>query len=547
MTEITIGTVMAGRYKVLSLIGTGGMANVFRARDTLERRDVAIKVLKSEYSEDAEFLRRFNSEAAAVLNLSHENIVSSYDVGQWEDNHYIVLEYVAGNTLKEQIRAEAPFSNKRVISIGCQLCDALAHAHANNIIHRDVKPQNVIMSGMGRAKMADFGIARFTDASTVTYMGDNVLGSVHYVSPEQARGEKVDEKSDIYSLGIVLYEMATGRVPFDAETTVSVAIKHLQEDMIPPIEHNPDMGVALNSIIMKATAKEPGQRYASMAELRRDLLRAVREPDTDFVGHTVAATEKPVRAYRKTVKKPKVTSPFRRSLLLGLIVLIVVGLLTSFVMIGSALLNKSEKGEVCYVPTIVDKTMAEAMASAESMGFTVRIRSEVVTSEYAAGTVIDQDPKAGNKGYEGDVIYVDLSAGPATLEAPMLTELTVEEATEAAEDWGLTIESVTFETDTDSQPGTVFRQYPEAGTQMYPGDGIQLYVNGLQEDMSIVPDLVDTPLEDAVKRLRSGGFVNVFVRTADSDGLPGRIVSQLPQEGELKPEDTVVELWINPL
>ena len=544
MSEINAGTRIAGRYKVIELIGSGGMANVYRALDLQEGREVAVKVLKSEYATDREFLRRFNSEAAAVLNLSHDNIVSSYDVGCWEDNHYIVLEYVAGRTLKELIRKEAPFENKRIISIGCQLCDALGHAHERNIIHRDVKPQNVMIGSMGRVKMADFGIARFTDASTVTYTGDNVLGSVHYVSPEQARGEKVDAKSDIYSLGIVLYEMATGRVPFDAENTVSVAIKHLQEEMVPPIKRNPAIGAALNGIIMKATAKDPDDRYNSMKELRRDLLRAVREPNEDFAGKT--GNIKIQKEQKKPSDKQNQTSPFKRTLLLGLIVLIVVGLMTSFVMIGSALLNKNTRGEICYVPSLQGKSLSEAITSAESMGFVIKVRERVVSEQYAADTVIDQTPKAGNRGYEGDTIYVDVSSGPATLEAPKLTGLTLEEATSAAAEWGLVIGGVTFESDENSPPGTVFRQYPAEGALVYPGDAIQLYVNGSEEDISKVPEVTDLALEEAVQRLRKAGFASIFVRMADSAALPGRVVSQIPEKDALKSEDTVIELWISP-
>ncbi len=293
MSELNAGTVVAGRYRIISMIGSGGMANVYKAHDSVSHRNVALKVLKSEYATDAEFVRRFRSEAQAVLNLSHDNIVRSYDVGQWEEYYYIVLEYVSGKTLKEIITEEAPFERKRIISMGCQLCDALGHAHERNVIHRDVKPQNVIINDHGRPKVADFGIARFTDASTVTYTGDKILGSVHYVSPEQAKGELVDAKSDIYSLGIVLYEMATGRVPFDAENTVSVAIKHLQEEMVPPIVHNPKIGVALNGIILRATSKEKAARYASMRELKRDLLRAVREPSTDFAGREAKLRSRP--------------------------------------------------------------------------------------------------------------------------------------------------------------------------------------------------------------------------------------------------------------
>jgi len=552
MSELNVGTVVAGRYRVISLIGSGGMANVYRAHDSVAHRDVALKVLKSEYAKDAEFVRRFRSEAQAVLNLSHENIVRSYDVGEWEGNYYIVLEYVPGKTLKECISAEAPFDRKRIISMGCQLCDALGHAHDRNIIHRDVKPQNVIIGDHGRLKVTDFGIARFTDASTITYSGDKILGSVHYVSPEQARGDRVDAKSDIYSLGIVLYEMATGRVPFDAESSVSVAIKHLQEEMVPPIVYNPNLGAALNGIILRATSKEKNARYASMREFKRDLLRAVREPNVDFAAREVRQRSKAGNAAKPfsnaPAAGPKQSTPLKRTMMLGIIMLITIGILLSFLLIGSSLLSKnSGEKQIRYVPTLTDKTLTAASESAQSMGFVVVVRSRVVSDDVPADTVIAQDPKPGNQGLEGDTIYVDVSAGPATVEAPILTDMTVEEATSAAEEWGLSVAGVTYEESDAVEPGKVISQSPEAGTEMYVGDEIYLVVSGSEEDMSTMPSLLGNSLSEATEKLRSLGFSRILVRVADSTELPGRVVNQLPDSDTLQSADTQIELWISPM
>jgi len=552
MSELNAGTVVAGRYRIISMIGSGGMANVYKAHDSVSHRNVALKVLKSEYATDAEFVRRFRSEAQAVLNLSHDNIVRSYDVGQWEEYYYIVLEYVSGKTLKEIITEEAPFERKRIISMGCQLCDALGHAHERNVIHRDVKPQNVIINDHGRPKVADFGIARFTDASTVTYTGDKILGSVHYVSPEQAKGELVDAKSDIYSLGIVLYEMATGRVPFDAENTVSVAIKHLQEEMVPPIVHNPKIGVALNGIILRATSKEKAARYASMRELKRDLLRAVREPSTDFAGREAKLRSKAASAQKSggplsDGQKKQQPSPFKRTMMLVIIMLITVGILLSFLLIGSALLNKnSGEKQIRYVPSLSGKALSAASESAQSMGFVLFVRSRVIRDDIPADTVITQEPKAGNQGREGDTIYVDVSAGPATVEAPILTGLTVEEATIAAEEWGLSVAGVTYEDDKTVEPGKIIRQSPEEGTEMYVGDEIFIVVSGSEEDMTIMPALLGDKLDAAIDRLRSSGFSRIFVRTLESAELPGRVINQLPEGNTLQSADTQIELWVSP-
>ncbi|MGI6151773.1 MAG: Stk1 family PASTA domain-containing Ser/Thr kinase [Christensenellales bacterium] len=550
MTDLNAGTVVAGRYRIMSMIGSGGMANVYKAYDSVSRKNVALKVLKSEYAADAELVRRFRSEAQAVLNLSHDHIVRSYDVGQWEEHYFIVLEYVQGKTLKEIIAEEAPFERRRIISMGCQLCDALGHAHERNVVHRDVKPQNVIINDHGRPKVADFGIARFTDASTVTYTGDKILGSVHYVSPEQAKGELVDAKSDIYSLGIVLYEMATGHVPFDAENTVSVAIKHLQEEMVPPIVHNPKIGVALNGIILRATSKGKAARYSSMRELKKDLLRAAREPNVDFAGQEAKlrsrASAKKGSASSGNQKNQQ-ASPFKRTMMLLIVMLITVGILLSFLLIGSALLNKNNgKKQTRYVPSLTGKTLAAATESAKSMGFSLVVRSRIVQDDIPADTVINQEPKAGNQGREGDTIYVDVSAGPATVEAPILTGLTVEEATIAAEEWGLSIAGITYEHDPSAELGRVIRQSPEAGTEMYVGDEIYIVVSGSEENMAMMPSLLGDKLATAIERLRASGFSRIFVRTVESDELPSRVVNQLPEGNTLQSADTTVELWVSP-
>lgn len=547
MSEWNVGTVVAGRYRILNMIGSGGMANVYKAYDTAARRNVALKVLKSEYATDAEFVRRFRSEAQAVLNLSHENIVRSYDVGQWEDCYYIVLEFVPGKTLKEIIAEEAPFDRKRIISLGCQLCDALGHAHERNVVHRDVKPQNVIINDHGKPKVADFGIARFTDASTVTYTGDKILGSVHYVSPEQAKGELVDAKSDIYSLGIVLYEMATGRVPFDAENTVSVALKHLQEEMVPPIVHNPAIGAALNGIILRATSKDKAARYASMRELKKDLLRAVREPNVDFATQEAKLNSRPAKKSEPSGEKGIRTSPFKRTMMLLIVMLITVGILLSFLLIGSTLLNRNNGvRQTRYVPSLTGKTLFAASESAKSMGFDLVVRSRVVRDDVPADTVINQEPKAGNQGREGDVIYVDVSAGPATVEAPILTGLSVEEATLAAGEWGLSIAGITYEADPAVQPGEVIRQSPEPGTEMFVGDALYIVVSGSEEDMAMMPSVLGDRISTAIDRLRAAGFSRIFVRTVESEELPGRVINQMPESDTLQSADAKIELWISP-
>lgn len=274
------GIVLGKRYEVLSKIGAGGMADVYKGRDTMLNRYVAIKVLKKEYREDETFVRKFRSEAQAAAGLLNPNIVNVYDVGEDRGLYYMVMELVDGITLKEYIERKGRLSHKEVISIAIQMCTGIGAAHAANIIHRDIKPQNIIISRDGKVKVTDFGIAKATSSNTIS---TNAMGSVHYTSPEQARGGFSDAKSDIYSIGITLFEMVTGEVPFNGDSTVSVAIKHLQEEITPPSEIVPDIPYSLEQIILKCTQKNSERRYASTTALIQDLKRSLVDPDGDFV------------------------------------------------------------------------------------------------------------------------------------------------------------------------------------------------------------------------------------------------------------------------
>ena len=274
------GVLLGGRYEIIDKIGSGGMANVFKAIDRVLNRYVAVKVLKKEFSEDENFVKKFWSEAQSAAGLTHANIVNVYDVAEDRGLYYIVMELVEGITLKDYIQKKGRLTPKEVIGITMQVSSAMDAAHNNNIVHRDIKPQNIIISKEGKVKVTDFGIAKATSSNTIS---TNVMGSVHYTSPEQARGGFSDAKSDIYSLGITMYEMITGELPFDGDSTVSIALKHLQEDIVPPSELVPEIPYSLEQIIMKCTQKSADRRYANVAALARDLKRSIQEPDGDFV------------------------------------------------------------------------------------------------------------------------------------------------------------------------------------------------------------------------------------------------------------------------
>ncbi|HHW43609.1 MAG TPA: Stk1 family PASTA domain-containing Ser/Thr kinase, partial [Desulfotomaculum sp.] len=280
-----IGKQLGNRYEILEQLGGGGMAIVYKGRDTFLNRLVTIKMLRPEFSSDQDFTRRFRREAQAVASLSHPHIVSIYDVGQEEGVQYLVMEYVDGEDLKTLIRREGALDAERAVQIALQVLEALEHAHENNIVHRDIKPHNILLTKSGRAKLTDFGIAREATAATVTQT-DTIVGSVHYLSPEQARGEVAGPKSDIYSLGVVLYEMLTGTVPFAGDSPISVAIKHIQEEPEPPSRRNPAIPPALEQVVLRALAKNPGQRFASAREMAihlEDIFRGNAEEATRFI------------------------------------------------------------------------------------------------------------------------------------------------------------------------------------------------------------------------------------------------------------------------
>lgn len=530
-----IGKLISGRYLIESLIGSGGMANVYKAYDNMLGRTVALKVLKAEHRGDMEFVRRFEREARAVLTLSHENIVRSYAVGEDGDISYIVLEYVEGSTLKELIKSDGPISPKVAVSITAQVLDALAHAHESGIIHRDVKPQNVIITPRGKAKLTDFGIARDVAATTRTYAGSNVvMGSVHYISPEQARGDDVTAASDIYSCAIMLFEMLTGKVPFGGDNSVAIALKHLQEDITPPVEINPKIPRALSDVIVKAASKEISLRYQSAKQMKSDLLRSLREPHGKFARLEKNAVETKRRGWHGVMN-------------IVLMLVVVLGLFTALFLIARSV--NEDQGDApaaeYIIPNVKAKKLEEAKGVAELRGFELNV-DEYRSSDEEEGTVLEQTPAAGTAAKQGDSISVIVSSGNNYVTVPDLAGKYLKEANDIV--WGVELEIGTTQYVTSDLPyGQIVRQEPIAGTDTFAGDVIDVWISGIPGKANNMPGVTDMELNKAIDVLHEEGFKKIRIRTVQPEAqiaAEGFVVAQNPTAGISTPEDAVVEISV---
>lgn len=532
---VTVNQLVSGRYRIKSLIGSGGMANVYKAYDEESQRIVALKVLKDEHRGDMEFVRRFEREAQAVLMLSHENIVRSYDVGEDDGVSYIVLEYVEGKTLKEIIKEEGPLSPKTAVNYACQVLDALSHAHERGIIHRDVKPQNVIITPRGKAKLTDFGIARDAAATTRTFAGTNVIGSVHYISPEQARGDNATGGSDIYSCAIMLYEMLTGSVPFSGDNSVAVALKHLQEEIIPPIQVNSKIPRALSDVVVKAAAKNINMRYFTARQMKADLQRSLREPHGKF-----ARIASPRQEHKKST-----------SIGIGniaLMVVVVLGLFATMFFIARAMRDDENVSNGEYVvPTLVGKQVSEAETLAKLRGFALEVLEYRGSEEFEEGQIIFQTPIVGTKGNEGDVIQVVVSSGSDYETVPNLVGLSVQDAIAQMQDVDLNLGTIEY--GKSSLPdGQIFRQEPVAETDTFAGDVVDIWVSGTPGGNSEMPSLVAKPmlLDEAIAALQEAKFARIWVHPETPVTLctEDTVLRQSPSANVTVPSAVTVEIWV---
>ena len=549
-----IGKIIGNRYEILEEVGLGGMATVYKAKDHVLNRLVAVKVLKDEFTTDTEFIKRFNTEAQAAASLSHPNIVSIYDVGHEDENnlYYIVMELVQGKTLKEIINSEGVLSWKWAVNIAMQIASALELAHKNGIVHRDIKPHNIIITEDGIAKVTDFGIAKAVSNSTITAFG-TTIGSVHYFSPEQAKGGFTDAKSDLYSLGVVMYEMLTGKVPFDADTPVSVALKHMQEEPKEPIELNPEIPTAVNQIVIKAMQKEPSARYQNATEMLHDLSKALKDPDGDFViienkdgGYTrvmPAISDDQINQNKKEEVKTK-TNFFTEHpkakiaiIILGLVLLFVVVFLITKIAIDGGIKSKVD------MPNFVGKTLEEAQETADDLGLKLET-TEVASSDVEEGKIVSQDPEYSESKIEkGSTIKVNVSKGPEQNELPKLEGMKIEDARRTAETLGITLKEETENSDT-VEAGVIIKQDTTVGTLVKSGDTVTVHVSAGVEKVK-VPTVVGMDEGTALATLKNAGLNPKVTYESNEEKEDGKVISQGIEENTETAKNSEITIVVN--
>lgn len=538
------------------------MAIVYKAKDVVLNRNVAVKVLRDEFTTDEEFIRRFETEAQSAARLTHPNIVSIYDVGVDNGIYYIVMELIQGKTLKEIIVEEdGPLPWKWSINVAMQIASALDMAHRNNIIHRDIKPHNIIITEDGIAKVTDFGIAKAVSNSTITAFG-TTIGSVHYFSPEQAKGGYTDAKSDIYSLGVVMYEMLTGKVPFDADTSVSVALKHMQEDPVPPMEINPNIPKAVNDIILKAMQKEPMARYQTATAMLRDLAQALKNPDGEFVekedlddGLTRrmdAITDDMAKNAKSSNKKKKnkVAIFFEnhpKTKVLGIIVLCLI-IFAGSIAITSAILNANSVKDV-QIPNLVGMTEADAKAELAKYKLVYEKSGEDYNSEVEAGKVFEQNPVYSDnyKVKEKSTVSVKISKGTEQTTVPKVAGMTYEEAVDALEKNKLKAEKIE-ETSKTIKEGIVISQETDANTTANAGDTVKIHVSiGTGVNQVVMPNVLGKTEADAKSALEAKNLVVKTEYKENTDKENGEVLEQSIKSGENIDEGTEVTITVNKL
>ena len=542
-----IGKKLDGRYEIKEIIGVGGMANVYKAYDSIDERVVAVKILRDEHMENDELLRRFRNESKAIAVLSHPNIVKVYDVSFNEDIQYIVMEHIDGITLKEYIEQQKVLRWKEAVHFTVQILRALQHAHDKGIVHRDIKPQNIMLLEDGTIKVADFGIARFARASQHT-VTDKAIGSVHYISPEQAKGELSDEKSDIYSIGVMLYEMTTGTLPFDADSPVSVALKQIQSQAKRPRVINPDIPEGLEDITIRAMQKEPARRYQSAAEMLRDIDEFKRDPSISFeYKYSEPATENISKEVANTKKKTKKIKD--EQVRNAPVVPVLTGITIAFIVVAiifvigiMAMVRPFEEVPDTTAPELIGMDINEAMK--KYSGFDIIIESSSFHEQYDKDIIYDQSVNAGMVVKEGATIKVKISSGIQYFSLSDYRNFEENQVYKILTDNEIEFNTVTEYND-DIPEGYVIKTEPGADTQIDTGTVVVVYVSmGAENTYTTVPSVVGYKLEDARMILNSAGIRIGSVERVDTDGQSTEVLSQSLSEGTTVENGTTISLVI---
>ena len=549
------GLILDNRYKIISKIGVGGMADVFKGEDTLLGRPVAVKILHSNFAGDDDFVARFKREAQAAGKLSHPNIVSMYDVGFDQGYHYIVMEYIEGETLKEYITRHERLSIDNAVNFTIAIAEGLEHAHAMGIVHCDIKPHNVLITKQGRIKVTDFGIARAMNAGTTMMYTNSIMGSAHYLSPEQASGKPVNGSTDIYSLGAVLYEMLTGRVPYEGETPISVALKHVRERLIPPTRYNPSIPTLLEAAVIKALAKRPEDRFSNITEMIAALRMSQgfvnsnsgRRAPHDF--GTQVMTPVPETSYGEPDEEDEVyyggeTQPEgwmaklsrlpQKYILLGAFIVFLLAFVWAFLSFGNFWSNATVD-----VPNVVGKQVIVAKHILEDNHLRVSV-SEVSNPDVPAGQVISQSPEANEQVKEQRTVHLVVSKGVGDITMPDITGMTLDQARTRLKSLGLVIGKITTASDDSKEDGVILMQSPPGDSKVTKGATVDVTVNRVKSKKVELPNLVGMTVKDAKDALTSLGLNVGAISGAGDDTAV--ITQQSPEAGSSLDANTSVAL-----